>query len=92
MFLGWCKGKDFSLESFHHQRVFEAFFPWTIEGRHIQHSLRMMAHGGLRVEPLITHRPTIDQAPDIYAAILGGSTDHLGVVFNWDSAGDEVRP
>lgn len=85
VFLGWCKGENFNLERFHGQKVFEAFFPWTLEGAHVLHSLRMLKHGGLRAAPIITHRVDISEAPLVYEKLLNGSEEHLGVVFNWDN-------
>lgn len=91
VFLGWCKGANFNLERFHCQKVFEAFFPWTLEGVHVQHSLRMMLQGGLRVDPLITHRVEVEDAPAIYDALVNSTSEHLGVVINWDEADDGVK-
>jgi L-iditol 2-dehydrogenase len=84
VFLGWCKGANFNLERFHGQKVFEAFFPWTLEGAHVLHSLRMLKQGGLRADPLITHRVDIGEAPPVYEKILNATEEYLGVVFNWD--------
>lgn len=84
VFLGWCKGANFNLERFHGQNVFEAFFPWTLEGAHVLHSLRMLKQGGLRADPLITHRVDIGEAPPVYEKILNATEEYLGVVFNWD--------
>jgi len=86
VFLGWCKGAKFNLERFQGQKVFEAFFPWTLEGVHVQHSLRMMLQGGLRVNPLITHRVGVEEAPAIYDVLVNSTSQHLGVVLNWDEA------
>ena len=83
VFLGWCKGSDFNLERFHGQNVFEAFFPWTLEPAHVQHSWRMMLQGGLRVDPVISHRGTLDQVSALYNMILTTPEKHVGVVFNW---------
>jgi L-iditol 2-dehydrogenase len=85
VFLGWCKGQNFNLERFHGQKVFEAFFPWTLEGAHVLHSLRMLKHGGLRAAPIITHSVDISEAPFVYDKLLNGSEEHLGVVFNWEN-------
>lgn len=45
--------------------------------------LYFLAAGQLQVEPLITHRPSIDEAPEIYAALRDRPGDMLGVVFRW---------
>ena len=84
VFLGWCKGSDFALERFHGQAVFQAYFPWTLEGVHVQHSWRMMVQGGLRVEPLITHRVHVSEAPAVYEMIRSAPEEHVGIVFNWE--------
>jgi len=84
VFLGWCKGADFALERFHGQAVFQAYFPWTLEGPHVQHSWRMMKQGGLRVEPVITHRVSVSEAPAAYEMILSAPEAYVGVVFNWE--------
>jgi len=68
--------------------VFEAFFPWTLEGSHVLHSLRMLKQGGLRVDPLITHRVGVDEAPSVYEKIISSTEEHLGVVINWDDSVD----
>jgi threonine dehydrogenase-like Zn-dependent dehydrogenase len=86
VFLGWCKGSDFTLERFHGQKVFQAFFPWTLEGPHVLHSLRMMKQGGIRVDPLISHRIGIEEAPNVYETILNSPEEHLGIVINWNES------
>lgn len=84
VFLGWCKGSDFALERLHGQTVFRAYFPWTLEPRHVQHSWRMMKQGGLRVEPLITHRFHVREAPAAYEMIFSKPEDYVGIVFDWE--------
>ncbi len=84
VFLGWCKGTDFNLEIFHGQSVFEAYFPWTLEGPHVQHSWRMMIQGGLMVEPIITHRVHVSEASSVYEMILNTPQKYVGVVFDWE--------
>ena len=84
VFLGWCKGSDFALERFHGQAVFQAYFPWTLEGAHVQHSWRMMKQGGIKVEPIVTHRVRVSDAPAVYEMILNRPGEYVGVVFNWD--------
>lgn len=84
VFIGWCKGPDFALERFHGQNVFEAFFPWTLEGPHVQHSWRMMLQGGIRVEPIITHRVHVSEAPAVYEMVLRAPAEYAGIVFDWE--------
>ena len=90
VFLGWCKGNDFSLVNLQGQRCFEAFFPWTLEGRHVEHSWRMMLQGGLRVEPLITHRASFRDAPAVYDMVLTLPEQYVGVAFDWTEEGDRA--
>ncbi len=52
---------------------------WT-EGRNIQAVLDLMAAGKLSVEPLLTHRFDIEEAPAAYELITGGGEPYLGVV------------
>jgi 3-hydroxyethyl bacteriochlorophyllide a dehydrogenase len=49
--------------------------------------LRVLAYflreGQLHVAPLVTHRPSIDEAPEIYGMLRDRPGDLLGVVFRW---------
>lgn len=83
VFIGWCKGKDFELELFHMQHVFEAYFPWTLEGRHVLHSMRMMKQGGIKVAPIITHRFDVADASKAFEMVFNAREDYVGVVFDW---------
>lgn len=56
---------------------------WT-EQRNIQAVLDMMGSGRLDVEPLISHRFSIDNAESAYDMIRAGSEPYLGVVLNYD--------
>ncbi|MBM3873407.1 MAG: zinc-binding alcohol dehydrogenase [Verrucomicrobia bacterium] len=58
------------------------YWPWSRE-RNRRACLRLMAEGGLRLEPLITHRLAPAEAPAIYQRILAGAEGWLGVVFRW---------
>lgn len=58
------------------------YWPWSRE-RNRRACLRLMAEGGLRLEPLITHRLPPAGAPAIYQRILAGAEGWLGVVFRW---------
>jgi L-iditol 2-dehydrogenase len=60
-----------------------AYFPWT-QQRNRQLFLDLLAHGKLQVSHLITHRLPYRDAPDAYAMIKRGSSDWLGVLFEWD--------
>lgn len=86
VFLGWCKGTEFELFKLQGQNAFEAFFPWTLEGAHVEHSLRMIDAGAIKVEPLITHRPDYTEAAEMYDTIINSPEKCLGVVFDWTTA------
>jgi 2-desacetyl-2-hydroxyethyl bacteriochlorophyllide A dehydrogenase len=83
VFLGWCKGADFALEKFHGQHVFSAYFPWTLEGPRVQHSWRMMLQGGINVEPVITHRMKVEEAPEAFRMIYEEPEEYVGIVLDW---------
>jgi predicted dehydrogenase/threonine dehydrogenase-like Zn-dependent dehydrogenase len=56
---------------------------WT-ERRNLAEFLRLVAAGQVEMEPLITHRASLDEAPAAYAAVQGGSgAPPLGVVLTY---------
>lgn len=61
------------------------FVRWT-EQRNFEAVLDMMASGALDVEPLISHRFTIDAAPQAYKVLDG--PDVLGVLIDYPDAGE----
>jgi len=83
VFLGWCKGKDFELERFHSQRIFQAYFPWTLEGTHVLHSMRMMKQGAIKVDPIITHRFGAADASKAYDMIYNARDQYVGILLQW---------
>lgn len=68
------------------------FVRWTAQ-RNFEAVLDMLADGRLRVDPLISHRFTIDAAPDAYA-LIAGDAPSLGVLLSFpgddDSVGDRT--
>lgn len=74
---------DLNIHCLQGTRVFEAFFPWTLTPEHVLHSWRMMIRGGLKVEPLITHRMNVDDAAAAFDVILNSPSEYTGVVFDW---------
>ncbi len=62
---------------------------WT-EQRNFEAVLDMMASGRLNVDPLITHRFAIDDAPQAYAAIQNDRTA-LGVILEYPREADVAR-
>jgi len=41
-------------------------------------------HGEIRIAPLVSHRVSIEQAPEIYAMLRDRPRDLLGVIFDWE--------
>jgi threonine dehydrogenase-like Zn-dependent dehydrogenase len=65
----WEHGKDYP----------PVFVPWTTT-RNIEEVLRFTEEGGLKIEPLITHRVPIDQAPEACEQLIQTPNEALGVV------------
>jgi predicted dehydrogenase len=62
---------------------------WT-EGRNLEAVIELMGRGKLKVEPLITHRFTIEEAAQAYRVITGKKkVPFLGVLLTYPEAGDE---
>ncbi|HXE76440.1 MAG TPA: bi-domain-containing oxidoreductase [Candidatus Xenobia bacterium] len=57
---------------------------WTA-GRHLEEFLAQIASGGVRVEPLLTHRFPIERAEDAYKVLDDPSARPLGIVFSYDT-------
>ncbi len=57
------------------------FVPWTTT-RNLEECLRFMDDGGLVVEPLITHRVPINEAPDACEDLIQRPNEALGVILN----------
>jgi len=57
---------------------------WT-EGRNLEAVVELLADGKLNVKPLITHRFSIDQAPEAYEIITGKKKEpFLGVILTYE--------
>ncbi|MCE5328026.1 MAG: zinc-binding alcohol dehydrogenase [Planctomycetaceae bacterium] len=82
VFLAWCKGANFNLPCFHN-RVHEAFFPWTLEGRRVEATWRLMASGAMNIDPLITHRFKVADAPKAYEMIYAHPEQYTGIAIDW---------
>ena len=63
------------------------FVRWT-EQRNFEAVLDMMAKGSLDVKPLISHRFSIDEAPDAYKLLDTPGT--LGIVIDYPNSGDAL--
>lgn len=82
IFLGWCKGTGFNLELFH-GRVFEAYFPWGLEGPRISSAWRLMKTDTLKIPHLITHRFHVRDAPKAYELIYRAPAAYVGILLDW---------
>ena len=82
VFLAWCKGANFNLPRFHN-RVHEAFFPWTLQGFRVQATWRLMVSGAMNIDPLITHRFSYRDAQDAYDLIYSAPDQYVGITLNW---------
>lgn len=68
-----------------------AYVRWT-EGRNIEAFLDLLAAGRIDVKPLVTHRFTIDEAPQAYQLISGNSDEkYLAVVLTYDTEREVKR-
>jgi predicted dehydrogenase len=68
-----------------------AYVRWT-EQRNMEAVVGLMAAGRLAVGPLISHRFTIDDAPQAYALITGkGGAPFLGVILTYSAAVEPAR-
>ena len=83
LFLGWCKGPGFNLERLQGTRVFEAFFPWTLQGRFVVASMKLMAMGALQAEPLISHRFEPGRAAEVYDFVRTAREKYVGILLDW---------
>ncbi|HUT23277.1 MAG TPA: zinc-binding dehydrogenase, partial [Sumerlaeia bacterium] len=86
VFLGWYKGADFNLETLH-GRVFEAYFPWTLEGARVLSCWRLMDAGAMQVDHLITHRFPAEDAQKAYDLIYAAPEQYAGVMLDWREHG-----
>jgi predicted dehydrogenase/threonine dehydrogenase-like Zn-dependent dehydrogenase len=58
---------------------------WT-QGRNLSAFIDLLAERKVAVQPLITHRFTLDQVTDAYQVALGERSEpHLGIVFQYDA-------
>jgi len=81
VFLGWCKG-DCALTRFH-GHIYEAYFPWTLEGKRVAAAWRLMDIGALKVDHLITHRFKASDAQKAYDLIYTAPQEYVGIALDW---------
>ncbi|HKP71956.1 MAG TPA: Gfo/Idh/MocA family oxidoreductase, partial [Pyrinomonadaceae bacterium] len=68
-----------------------AYVRWT-EGRNIEAFLDLVAAGSVRVQPLITHRFSIEEGERAYDLIAGETKEpYLGVVLRYDTERELAR-
>lgn len=63
-----------------------AYVRWTMH-RNLKEVLRQMAAGGLRMEPLITHRLSIEEAAAGFDMLVEGDERLIGMVIEYDRSG-----
>jgi threonine dehydrogenase-like Zn-dependent dehydrogenase len=51
--------------------------------KEVYEALRLKRLGIIKIAPLITHRFSPDEAPEVYRRLLTGDSEVLGVVFKW---------
>jgi 2-desacetyl-2-hydroxyethyl bacteriochlorophyllide A dehydrogenase len=79
--LAWCKG-PFNLPRFHN-RIFEVYLPWTLQGFRVLNSFRLAKSGALNIDAMITHRFRYTDAPKAYDMLYAAPQDYCGIVFDW---------
>jgi predicted dehydrogenase/threonine dehydrogenase-like Zn-dependent dehydrogenase len=62
-----------------------SYVRWT-ENRNMEDFLRLIGNGEVRLEPLISHRFPLDQAPDAYRTIMDPTTNSLAVVLKYPAS------
>ena len=73
-------GPGYHDEAWEHGRDYPpVFMQWTTR-RNLEECLAFMASGGMLVEPLITHRVALDDAPEACEALIQRPNEALGVV------------
>ena len=58
---------------------------WT-ENRNMEEFLRVVGCGGIRIQPLITHRYRLDEAPLAYETIMDSTAASLAVLLQYPAA------
>lgn len=83
VFLGCCSGPRFDLGRLQATRVFEAFFPWTLQGDLVAASMKLMTMGALKVDPLISHRYHPAQAAAAFELVRDARDRYTGILLDW---------
>lgn len=76
------KGRDYPI----------GYVRWT-ENRNMEAFVQQLARGGVRTDPLVTHRFEIAEAEDAYGLISGkGQEPYLGILLTYPQAPDDDSP
>jgi predicted dehydrogenase/threonine dehydrogenase-like Zn-dependent dehydrogenase len=68
-----------------------SYVRWT-ENRNMEEFLRLVAERRVEVDPLITHRFPLDEAPTAYQTIMDASSNSLAVVLRYPAAQAPASP
>jgi predicted dehydrogenase/threonine dehydrogenase-like Zn-dependent dehydrogenase len=68
-----------------------SYVRWT-ENRNMEEFLRLVAIGQVQVEPLVTHRFPLAEAPAAYGTILDASSNSLAVLLQYPEAAGPYEP
>ncbi len=82
VFLAQYKGSDFNLSALH-GRVYNAFFPWTLQGRLVVASMKLMLRGALKATELISHRFSAANAAHAYATAAQHPDETTAILLDW---------
>jgi predicted dehydrogenase len=63
---------------------------WT-ENRNMEEFLRLVSRGLVKLDPLITHRFRLEEAPEAYKTIMNPASNSLAVVLNYSDAKGQPR-
>ena len=64
-----------------------SYIRWT-ENRNMEEFLRLVGHGDVRLDPLITHRFPLSDGPKAYATIMEPNSNSLAVLLQYQTADD----
>lgn len=84
-FHDYCNGPSYVIVGAHnnsHPPVGTPANPWT-QHRHAELFFEFLEDGTFEVGSLVSHRRSVDDAPDLYASLLEDRTDAMGVVIEW---------
>lgn len=68
-----------------------AYVRWT-ENRNMEDFLRLVGRGQVSVQPLVTHRFPLEEAPDAYQTIMDSASRSLAVLLRYPASELESQP